>query len=965
MIRAAAAVVFFALFSLLTSPLSAAEIAWTNLAGGNWNTAANWSPNQVPTATDNAYITNAGTYTVTMSVSPTIGRLILGGGTSGTQTVSSSTFLTINTSCVVETNGAYLQSSSGYIQGAGEFLVKGRFDWLGGMQQAGSTIFTNTAQVTMGNGLKSLSRGVINYGSVLYSGGTFTTYSASWTNMPSAVFDIQGDGDVTYYSAISPPAIFNNRGLLRKSGGSGDCSMAMVVSNSGTILVSNGTLSLNAGGTSSGEFQANGSGTLHFGGGTQTLLAGAQLKGDGLIKVGGTLGTLFCTMPLTVTNRFELASIGRLSGTNTIVIAGPFNWTGGDMIGPGKTVFTNSAIVTITSGNQGTRTIDNYLNLTWTGPSLGASAGAVWNNLPGSLLQLQGTSFGNSGAAFNNRGTLIKSGASTLAFSSALTNNGNVTVAGGVLNMIGGGVSSGTFHAEGTNVVDFGGATHVLEPSAILSGPGVVRASGNLTIQSYRIITNSFELPYPGELGGTGTVVFAGTVNWTGGGMTNTGRTVFTNSAVVTIGSAIFRKSVLARAVDNFTNVRSIGSGTIDLGNGAVWNNMPGSVFDLQGTGNIHRSGATSAAFYNAGLLMKSGGSFSRFQVSVTNSNWVVLGSGLVSMEGGGIYVQTNGVTELAGGNFGGGGLIDIQAGLLTGAGNISNPVRNNGTNMPGSPFGFLSISNANYTNTAQGTFRVQLGGLTAGTNHDQMRVIGNAPMGHASLDGQLEVSTNAFAPSPGNIFTVMTFRALSGRFATSNLTEVDPLLKSVYLPTNLLLIVENAFPFMTFSVPSGSTQMCCQPFRLRSTALDLDGRITNVTFLVENTPVASIAGANLTGFTNLVEIDTPGTYFLQAQVTDDYGWSTWTTQQVTIVSRTNHVLSMGGIRSPFSFKFCMQGEEGRDYEVLANTNIHTPDWQAIGTMVYTNVGTNGIWRFFDTNASQFPHRFYQTRQLP
>src|SRR5260370_31746136 len=57
----------------------AATIAWTNTAGGTWNTAANWTPNQVPDAGDDALITSNGTYTVTLDVSPTIASLTLGG----------------------------------------------------------------------------------------------------------------------------------------------------------------------------------------------------------------------------------------------------------------------------------------------------------------------------------------------------------------------------------------------------------------------------------------------------------------------------------------------------------------------------------------------------------------------------------------------------------------------------------------------------------------------------------------------------------------------------------------------------------------------------------------------------------------------------------------------------------------------------------------------------------------------
>ena len=49
----------------------ASAINWTNIAGGNWSVAANWSPNQVPGSADDAVITNAGTYTVTLDTSPT------------------------------------------------------------------------------------------------------------------------------------------------------------------------------------------------------------------------------------------------------------------------------------------------------------------------------------------------------------------------------------------------------------------------------------------------------------------------------------------------------------------------------------------------------------------------------------------------------------------------------------------------------------------------------------------------------------------------------------------------------------------------------------------------------------------------------------------------------------------------------------------------------------------------------
>jgi hypothetical protein len=71
----------------MLSTACASTINWTNVAGGNWSLAANWSPNQVPGSADDATVTNAGTYTVTLDTSPTVGSLTLG-GSSGQQTLA-------------------------------------------------------------------------------------------------------------------------------------------------------------------------------------------------------------------------------------------------------------------------------------------------------------------------------------------------------------------------------------------------------------------------------------------------------------------------------------------------------------------------------------------------------------------------------------------------------------------------------------------------------------------------------------------------------------------------------------------------------------------------------------------------------------------------------------------------------------------------------------------------------------
>ena len=72
---------------VLATDAFATDIYWTNTAGGNWNVAANWSPNILPGSSDNAFIVSNGTYTVTLNASATVQNLTLGGA-SGTQTLS-------------------------------------------------------------------------------------------------------------------------------------------------------------------------------------------------------------------------------------------------------------------------------------------------------------------------------------------------------------------------------------------------------------------------------------------------------------------------------------------------------------------------------------------------------------------------------------------------------------------------------------------------------------------------------------------------------------------------------------------------------------------------------------------------------------------------------------------------------------------------------------------------------------
>src|SRR6185503_5922854 len=76
----------FAVFLVHAIQSLASDVTWTNASSGNWNSAVNWSPNQIPGPGDNALITNNGSYTVTISADASANSLRVG-GTSGTQTL--------------------------------------------------------------------------------------------------------------------------------------------------------------------------------------------------------------------------------------------------------------------------------------------------------------------------------------------------------------------------------------------------------------------------------------------------------------------------------------------------------------------------------------------------------------------------------------------------------------------------------------------------------------------------------------------------------------------------------------------------------------------------------------------------------------------------------------------------------------------------------------------------------------
>jgi hypothetical protein len=112
----------------------------------------------------------------------------------------------------------------------------------------------------------------------------------------------------------------------------------------------------------------------------------------------------------------------------------------------------------------------------------------------------------------------------------------------------------------------------------------------------------------------------------------------------------------------------------------------------------------------------------------------------------------------------------------------------NGGTVSPGNSPGRLTIA-GNYRQTPDALLQLELAGNEAGTEYDVLQ--GDAAM----LDGGLEVSLlNAFRPRAGDVFHVLDFRRLHGRFQQLDLPNLPGLswdTSELYIAGTLMVVPE------------------------------------------------------------------------------------------------------------------------------------------------------------------------------
>ncbi|MCP9496209.1 MAG: hypothetical protein MSG64_17310 [Pyrinomonadaceae bacterium MAG19_C2-C3] len=272
-----------------------------------------------------------------------------------------------------------------------------------------------------------------------------------------------------------------------------------------------------------------------------------------------------------------------------------------------------------------------------------------------------------------------------------------------------------------------------------------------------------------GMLAGTGDIIIAGILNWSGGNMTGAGATNIAAGATLAINSPsnnvglirTINNSGTTNLVATNTNGLFIGGGVFGISGGGTFNNLSGSLFDIQADVGISNAGGGTTLFTNAGTFRKSAGTgTSTISVPFNNNGVVEALTGRLNFTGG--FNQTSGTPPVFSGT-----IITRPPGSLD---PLVTAVRVNNqlvitprANVPGESFNaFATVSAINLTNASVSAeiVRAAAGGaetaFAVANNADNfLRFLITTP--EASPSASTDAVGGLGTPAPQLIFQIRT----------------------------------------------------------------------------------------------------------------------------------------------------------------------------------------------------------------
>jgi hypothetical protein len=542
------------------------------------------------------------------------------------------------------------------------------------------------------------------------------------------VFDVMSDADFNGESFSGGYFINTSTGVFRKSGGTDITSFNLwwnFKNDGGTIDVNSGDLQFQCDGTfENGYYNASTGAILSFRSHTQNF------KGTLSGSPSGNVGIYNSTINIDST------------GATLDFQGNGFQWPDGDITGGGVLTIQNGSLLVMNGNNnsgpflRGTTTLLNLGTVKLEGASNFYIQGnsLVDNRALFEVISdadFDGSTF--SGGTFLNSGILRKSGGTDITSFNTWWNfqnqGGTIDAQSGSIHFSGlGTFDGGNFIASDNATIDFRSSTQIFKGTLNGSPVGAVRLSGS----TINIDSSGATLDFQG----TGFQFSNGVL--TGGGTLN-----------IPLGSLL---RLVADPVDptpsqslrggttllNLGTVKQESNTTFGINGNSIVDNR--SLFEIFTDADFSGGTGSGGTFYNTGTFRKSGGT----DVTQMNNWWKFFN------QNGGIIDASSGELEFTMTNT---NFSNDPGAIIKGTDSIDVPTSftNNGIISPGSSLGVLTYV-GNFVPSSNGVLDIELGGLTVGTEYDQLNVTGNA-----TLNGSLKVRiANGFVPNNGDSFVIL-----------------------------------------------------------------------------------------------------------------------------------------------------------------------------------------------------------------
>ena len=555
-----------------------AAITWTGAAGdGNFNNPANWSPAQVPGASD------------TVTIAPSAAIAITIGQADAVQSLSTDKFVTLAISDNASLAVGNTNTANAALANAGTISING-FNYNTGLTVAGPEVtLSGGGTIAMGNSGNNYIRATAAAGILNNTGNTIAGAGRLGDGTLTFVNGAQGIVDANLGAQLflnTGTIAVSNAGLLEASAGGGGLVIDSLVNNGtgGRIAANGGNVYLANGAVIAG-------GTLSTSGGSVVDIANTA-SFDGSAVLVTNAGTV------TVQDGATLTLLGTLSNLGTLALNG-FDYNTDLVIGSPTVTLTGSGQVLLdNSGNNriygaaATDVLDNINNVIAGGGQLGVgamvfvngSAGIVDANAVPSLIVNTGT------IAVSNAGLLeAAAGSGGLVLDSSVNNaGGRISASGGNVYLANGAdIVGGTLSSSGTGSVLISNSATLGAASKTITNTGTVVLQDGTTLTLLGTITNKSSIQLHAFDYNTDLVI--------GPGGTKAGTVTLSGAGTLSLGDDGNNRIYAAIPGDTLVNDQTIsGAGQFGLSNSGL---------TLVNHGTISATGANSLVFLSGAAV--------------------------------------------------------------------------------------------------------------------------------------------------------------------------------------------------------------------------------------------------------------------------------------------------------------------------------------------------------------------------